>query len=567
MQFRYRADAMTNITLRLREKSDVRLGEDNYGKAVKVRYATPLDRSGHWKVWMGMAADGLRDQAYLKTHFFPENLRFQSLHPTNQTGRFSDWNIDDIVFGPAVASPAALAFTPHYFDFADIDEVHVAVHPNKTPYDQLDDGQRQAIEWSGITNGELHTPQFRHFNGIGHLLLKAVNVHGRQSSVTDVPFILDNTPITSSKIKIEPSDHPAGNGTVLRISLATAGGAPLALENLRFRVDGKPIEIEPHLSEFIHQSNQEILRLNYPYILRRQLNQATAGSTLTFTIDNIEDGAGNRTAARDYSIPINYANDKTGPAWLPAQMPDNLFWRCEWEGRGRLEPTFEGARGNVINMVHELGEAPYLMSRSHGKNGHIWQVLRWDVNAHPYLALRLRQPQLQEGGDFSVRLRLSTTGEHVVIPVSGNDEHPHVLKHDTPIQWAAGEWRPLIINVAAAVRQAAGDKADDVRINQVEIRRDHENKNAELHVQDLCVLADWPPNATVQLDAYDASGIGKLHWQFVTNSGKVVRRGQSRKLTVQPAQLDLPRDEPGWLELRVHDRAGNSSRPLRVPLP
>ncbi|MDP7399849.1 MAG: hypothetical protein QF541_23495, partial [Lentisphaeria bacterium] len=98
MQFRYRADAMTNITLRLREKSDVRLGEDNYGKAVKVRYATPLDRSGHWKVWMGMAADGLRDQAYLKTHFFPENLRFQSLHPTNQTGRFSDWNIDDIVF-------------------------------------------------------------------------------------------------------------------------------------------------------------------------------------------------------------------------------------------------------------------------------------------------------------------------------------------------------------------------------------------------------------------------------------------------------------------------------------
>ena len=119
------------------------------------------------------------------------------------------------------------------------------------------------------------------------------------------------------------------------------------------------------------------------------------------------------------------------------------------------------------------------MTRSHGKNGHIWQVLRWDVNAHPYLALRMRQPQLQEGGDFSVRLRLSTTGEHVVIPISGNTEHPHVLKHDTPIQWTAGEWYSLIINVAAAVRQAAGDKAADVRINQIEIQRNHENKNAE----------------------------------------------------------------------------------------
>ena len=125
----------------------------------------------------------------------------------------------------------------------------------------------------------------------------------------------------------------------------------------------------------------------------------------------------------------------------------------------------------------------------------------------------------------------------------------------------------MIINVAAAVRQAAGDKADDVRINQIEIQRNHENQNVELHVQELCVLADWPAQATVQLDAYDASGIGKLHWQFVTTSGKVVRQGQSQKLTVQPAQLDLPRDLPGWLELRVHDRAGNSSRPLRVPLP
>ena len=144
---------------------------------------------------------------------------------------------------------------------------------------------------------------------------------------------------------------------------------------------------------------------------------------------------------------------------------------------GTLESTFEGTKGNAIDMVHKPGEAPYLMTRSHGKNGHIWQVLRWDVNAHPYLALRMRQPQLQEGGDFSVRLRLSTTGEHVVIPISGNTEHPHVLKHDTPIQWTAGEWYSLIINVAAAVRQAAGDKADDVRINQIEIQRNHENKN------------------------------------------------------------------------------------------
>jgi hypothetical protein len=142
-----------------------------------------------------------------------------------------------------------------------------------------------------------------------------------------------------------------------------------------------------------------------------------------------------------------------------------------------------------------------------------------------------------------------------------------VLKHDTSTQWTAGEWFSLIIDVAAAVRQAAGDKADYVRINQIEIHRNHENKNAELHLENLCVLADWPAKATIQLDAYDASGIGKLHWQFVTTSGKVVRQGESRKLTVQPAQLDLPRDIPGWLELRVHDRAGNSSSPLRVPLP
>ena len=567
MQFRYRADAMTNITLRLREKSDIRLGENNYEKAVKVRHATPLDRSGHWKVWMGMAADGLRNRAYLKTHFFPETLRFQSMHQTNQTGRFSDWNIDDIVFGPAVSSPAALAFTPQYFDFAGIDRVYVAVLPNRTPYDRLDDEQQQAIEWSEIKNHELYTPQFRHFNGIGHVLLKAVNTHGRQSSVTDVPFMLDNTPINSSKIKIEPSEHPAGNGTVLRVTLTTAGGAPLALENLRFRVDGKAIEIEPHLSEFLHQSNTEVLQLNYPYMLRQQINQSANGSALTFTIDNIEDGAGNQIAARNYTIPINYADDKTGPAWLPAKIPDNMFWRCEWEGRSTLEPTLEGAKGNVIDMVHKLGEAPYLMTRSHGKSGHVWQALRWDVNAYPYLALRMRQPQLQEGGDISVRLRLSTSGEHVVIPLSGNDEHPHVLKHNAPAQWTGGEWFSLIIDVAAAVRQAAGDKADYVRINQIEIQRNHENKNAELHLENLCILADWPTKATIQLDAYDASGIDKLHWQFVTSSGKALRQGESRELAIQPAQLDLPHDVPGWLELRVHDRAGNRSSPLRVPLP
>lgn len=578
-QFRYRAGDMTNISLRMGANSDVALSEENFDKTVNVRYATAFDRSGKWNVWMGMLADGLTAEPYDSKHFFPQHVKFGSLHKkVDQTGHYSQWEMDDIIFGPAVSSSKMLKFTPDYFDWHGVAAVYCTIIPGELPYDVRPEEERNAIDWGDpVPNRQEQTPAVKARNGVNHLLLKAVNTAGKTSTITDIPFMIDKTPL-SIATKFVDHKHPAGNGKQLDISFQLVGGAPVAVDRLRFKIGDEPYEIEPFLSNFVHKGNKDTLQLNWPYVLRRQLNNAKDGDTVQFTIDKITDGAGNSTTATTVDIPINYAEDKTGPAWLPATMPATVLFRTAWEGLEEKPIFIQFAKNNKTKLIHEAGKEPFVRSHAHGRSpkikGHLKCVIKdWRPERHPYLALRFAVSKCEGGGNLSIALALQNN-EVVNIPLRGTA--PGELAQPAVPDCENEKWVSLILDVGRFLQEhhkkmKARDPAStfpavaDITIKRVDIVRDKMVKKSAIDIQDLYILAKWKAKDRIELDGYDASGVAHTRWQLIDPAGTVLDEGNVRG-DVQP--LNLLRDKgPGWLLLQQADKAGNLGVPIRVPVP
>ena len=80
-------------------------------------------------------------------------------------------------------------------------------------------------------------------------------------------------------------------------------------------------------------------------------------------------------------------------------------------------------------------------------------------------------------------------------------------------------------------------------------------RKAEIQVESIWIYAPWATPSTVSLAGYDVSGIAgtNISPDDVPTSSEV---------TLTP---DTP-TEKGWASLYLHDRAGNASHPVRIPL-
>jgi hypothetical protein len=316
VQFRYRAVEMAFVSLSLGDTYYVRVNED-YPNAKPVRNSQPLRRDGQWHTWQGVVSDSMADRPFNSNLMSVPSLTLASYHSIDQTGRYTQWNLDDVVVGPAVSTPEQLAFTPYYFDFGGVQAVYMTVRNGVESYPDLPREAAPSLKWREIPNMTRAIPDIAGLtNGICHILLKARNKRGDESLVTDIPFMLDKQPLETA-YEMEKTSDPQANGTLLRVNFTNAGkGAPLDIESMKLRWNDKDVSVPSLCSSFSHSPERDSFALNWPYIFREQLNQSTQGMPFKIVVANIRDGASN--SAPDVMVPmsIDYTKDHLSPTVL-----------------------------------------------------------------------------------------------------------------------------------------------------------------------------------------------------------------------------------------------------------
>jgi hypothetical protein len=226
-QFRYRGTNMVSVSLSLGDTYYARLNEEN-GNARQVRDTKPLLLDGRWHTWMGFVSDTMGERAFDSRLMAIASVAMASYHGIDQTGRYTQWDLDDIAVGPAVSSKEQMAFTPCYFAFPGVQAVFIAVRGGRESYFDLTADQARDLRWREIPNMARTTPDLDGLaDGFCHLFLKARDKRGHESRVTDLPFFLDRQPLAATHA-LEACNDPFSNGTRLRLNIANPGnGAPL----------------------------------------------------------------------------------------------------------------------------------------------------------------------------------------------------------------------------------------------------------------------------------------------------------------------------------------------------
>ena len=250
--------------------------------------------------------------ALLSARFTPSSFKIASIGSPDQTGRYSRYHLDDLVFGPAVRTAEQLSCTPRFYDADGVTDVFSAILPGATPATDVEEQKLAALTWTRHDPGSAITPSLKDIpDGICHLLLKAKDARGLESHITDLPFLLDTKPMTA-KTAIVASNHPHHNGTMLTVTFDNSGAAPWSIEKAKFFVVGKEVSMPQWTNVYAHSKTSDQLQLNHPFLFRNHLNQGKDGDVFEFAIDNIIDGAGNQTERVTVPVKIDYASDKTG---------------------------------------------------------------------------------------------------------------------------------------------------------------------------------------------------------------------------------------------------------------
>jgi hypothetical protein len=571
LQMRYRAFDMTHVTAAFASEHYVRLNDD-YAPAVAVRLAHDLKLDEAWHTWTGFAADGFIQQPFSTARFTPRSLTLGSAGTPDQTGRYSHWHLDDVVFGPAVAKPEQLAFIPRYDDGDGVQGVFAAISVGTSAYDTLTADQRGALAWNPFEPGKPLALSFAGLTeGVHHLLLRATDTKGNDSAVTDVPFLLDTQPLQVTTA-FGPLADPAANGVQLGVTFANQGGAPWAIEKATFAVAGTKLDVPAWTSLFVHDSQADKLVLDYPLICRTHFDRAANGDTIEFAIDNIVDGAGNRTPKVAVPIKVDYASDKTGPSWYYLQFASSVHWWWNWDGYRNATPAFTPGQYNLATVVHNPGETPYLQHLTYYTNGDLTHSVTWNPSTHPWISFRLRRPQIKPA--VLVRLALATTdGRSYTLSLTDPGTGATELNRKQPIKWDATKWNRLAFN-ARDMLKAAG-VTDDVLartvISSITLQRRGTAHLEPIFVDDFFIhgpAADPAKPDPLLWYAFDASGVAALQVECVAANDQIVWT-ESLPLG-SPADLNTLRAKMpanhAWLRCSAKDKVGNLSVPFWLPL-
>jgi len=564
-QFRYRGTNMVSVSLSLGDAYYARLNEEN-GNARQVRDAKPLVLDNRWHTWMGVVSDTMNERPFDARLMAIPSVILASYNGIDQTGRYTQWDLDDIAVGPAVSSREQLAFTPCYFDFTGVQTVFMAVRGGGESYFDLTPDQVHDLRWREILNMSKAAPDIDGLRpGFCHLFLKARDKRGNESRVTDLPFYLDREPLVAT-FACETNNDVLSNGPQLRVNFANPGnGAPLDLDNAKVRWETNDVTVPALCSSFNHTPDRDTIVLNWPYIFRDQLNQSHDGQAFKLILANIQDGAGN--GAPDVVVPmtIDYAKDKRPPTPLQTTYPTNILWTTPWEFPAENN-LFFASGPNIVSttLVRGSNESPYLCSVVTTNGGTIWHSFEsapWPVMAYPYLSFRIRRPDMSTNDTTRIDMELEPMQNPtnvLALSLTHTATGTAAVVLSEPLVWQSNTWYSLTFDIPQLLKDKyTTDQLKEMKIKHLKLVRSGNTTTNTLHVQSFFVFAPWKPVDAVKLNAYDASG---MEGNVSTNEFA------EKNMTLVPASLPVADRETGWVALAARDRAGNDTQPVWVPL-
>lgn len=560
-QMRYRGSAMARVTLGIRSQFFAQLSEP-FERAVPVRFSREFQLDNQWHTWLGMISDAVKTHSLAPSSLEAQRIELRSFRSVDQTGRFTELALDDLVLGPAISRKDQLGFTPRYYDSDGVTEVLVAIRLGLESYYELSTQQRSTLQWQKAQNDQLCVPDVPSTmqQGLAHLFLKAKDTLGNESTVTDIPFLWDTQPPKLS-YGFESTTSPLCNGSVLSVRLTTEDGAPPDLEKMALLWNDLPVPLNSLGSSFINAPNEARLVLNWPYIFRKQLDESQNGQTAQIVVRGLRDGAGNETQELRIPVLIDYTADRTPPTVLLPKYPPNVLWtaNCMDDTSGPMGFVAESGTTKA-ETVREPNEEPYLSVSVAQGVGYVVRRFdreKWDPLEYPYLAFRMRRIMPKPNTEARVEIAFEfASGQVLTLNLTHPPENDAQIALPNPIQWRSKVWEPLILDLSRllpAKVTAANPNARVVRALRI-IQKATPQEYA-LHLQSVFVFAPWRPQDRIEVVAFDTSGIGGISWE-----GEIV----SSEKTLAPAAPAAGERGTGWLRLRVRDKAGNNSAPFHV---
>ncbi len=569
-QFRYRGYDMSYVSLTFSNSHHVRLSED-YAAAAKVRLADQdLTNDGNWHTWGGMVTDAFSQTSFLSNRFQPTYVRFGSAEGVDQTGRYSRLDLDDVVFGPAVGKASQLAFTPEFFDADGVRDVLVAVSASAKGYADLADAERQELAWVTHPVGQSIAPELPADlgDGVHHLFYKAVDTNGTESAVADLPFLLDTKPLEVAQA-FEAYSDPGANGLAAVVRMNNHGGSPWAIEQASFVAGDKARRVPAWTNLYEHAATSDKLTLNYPLIMRRALDEASNGQTVTLTIKNIVDGAGN--ASPDLAIPyqINYAKDKTGPSWYWLKFGTAVHWFYNWDGSANDSLVFSPGSNNQMEVVKRPGGVGFVDNLTYQANGDLVRQVDWKPATHPWLSCRIYLPKYRAG--LRLILVLATNQGTYTLSTMAPDKAGTELNRGLKFPWAAKQWVPISANVRELFQQAGmkPEQLANLVVSTVTIARRNCENREPLYLDDFYLhAAPAADQASARMTwyAYDASGVDRLEMACLGPDGKAQWTEKATERTVNLHDLSKRVKGCQWFQCTAYDKAGNASQPFYLPV-
>jgi hypothetical protein len=559
LQLRYRGEGMAHVSVRLHGLGDVVFSETPpHAAARTVRGCNP-GVSERWQTWTGLITDNLGERPFDSASLFtPGSLTLQSGANQDQTGRYSTISVDDMVAGPAVGPKRPLRITPRLFDLDGDGFVEWTILPGMTPY--VEGTNAPARPWQRVQGGAPVDVPFEGLdNGVHHVLFRPASPRG-PGTVADVPFLLDDqAPLVLHDIESVPG---FGNGTRLNLRIGTQGGSLPRFQDLKAFCDDTELDLAKGGTRIVCEGDATVVRINWPALLRRQIQKASDGATLQFRIEGLADGAGNVGEPAAVPIPIRFADDKTPPTLQNTALPSNIAWMVAWH-----EPIHAASFRTLNQAGHRMvpahdDEPPVLQIDVGGNEAFVveqFQRAPWNPDRFPLLALRVgfaKLPPTTSPATLTLTL-IHRVGE--AKPVTASTELFVAAETLPPefsgtVNWTAGGVSELVINVRDLLRRLSDGKTPGQIVG---LRFDFGNAaGAQFQIHHATIFAPWGPDDEFELRAYDASGMGGVAWQD---------DGHSDGLQLKPAQIDLPANDAAWLRLRVRDRAGNATPALHIP--
>jgi len=386
------------------------------------------------------------------------------------------------------------------------------------------------------------------------------------SRETDIPFMIDRSPIEIASEVVTADKH---NGTLLNLHFWAGEGAPPLMETLQMTCNEKPFDFGRDATSLVHfRTNGVTLELNWPMLLRRQIDTAPYGAKFVFRCEGVADAAGNVSQPHNASVAVQFSADKRPPAFEPPPAPTNAIW---WAPAiASPSQLFTVNRELAVQQGVSTDGFAFVSLQAGAKDGMAARTFanpQWSPGVHRYLALSLRlAPETKITTNallFELRFRPPkrpdgakplTRGAYL-FPVFRDTRADNKILFAS-LDWKPGRWNDLMVDVPACLRELSGS-ADPFILQEFAIVMPAGGP-AVLQVRAGAILAAWAPTDLLVFKAYDASGVAGIRWQG---------NGQAPHTAFRPALVKLPAAEPCWMRFAIRDRAGNTTPVQLVPIP